>query len=228
VSGDPDVHPTYFEVVPRGKLKMNPQNPKLITDADVVKMMTYLQTFGFRDPVEARAEDGLVLAGHRRLMAADRLGLKLIPVNFHAGMSDAEATAYTIAHTRSEKDVEWNRALLSDQMAGLDEEFVAGLGFGEEEIARIFDLDRGAEEEAEDGDAEAGDGPTPLLIPGESWVIGPVTFNVFENLNKASLIAAEGLIQKISKMLKRKALLDGDEMQPFDAVMNERRAANAA
>ena len=220
-------HETYFELVPRAKLKMNPQNPKLITEEDVAKMVTSFETFGFRDPVEARAEDGLVLAGHRRLLAADRLGLKLIPCNFHRGMSDDEAAAYTIAHTRAEKDVEWNRSLLADQMAGLDEELVAGLGFGEAEIARLFDLDRGAEE-GEAGDGEAGDdgeAPRSLLVPGEVWVIGPVTFNVFKNLNNASLVAAEGLIQKIGKMLKRKALLDGDEMQPWDAVMNERRAA---
>ena len=51
-----------------------------------------------------------------------------------------------------------------------------------------------------------------------------MTFNVFKNQSKASLKAAEGLIQKISKMLKCKALLDGDEMQPFDMVMKERRA----
>jgi ParB-like chromosome segregation protein Spo0J len=216
-------HGTYFELTPRAKLRMNPQNPKLITEESVAKMVTYLETFGFRDPVEARAEDGLVLAGHRRLLAADQLGLKIIPCNFHRGMTDAEATAYTIAHSRSEKDVDFNRALLADQMAGLEEELVAGLGFGEAEIAKLFDLDRGAEAETEDGDAEAGDRDAALR-PGETWVIGPVTFNVFKNQSKASLKAAEGLIQKISKMLKCKALLDGDEMQPFDMVMKERRA----
>lgn len=221
-------HDTYFELTPRAKLKMNPENPKLITEDAVAKMVVYLETFGFRDPIEARAEDGLVLAGHRRLLAADQLGLKLIPTNYHRGMSDAEATAYTIAHTRSERDVEFNRSLLADQMAGLDEALLPGLGFDEKEIARLYDLDRGAADEDEAGDAEAGDNDETarsLLIPGEVWVIGPVTFNVFKNLNNASLLAAEGLIQKIGKMLKRKALLDGDEMQPFDAVMNERRAA---
>ena len=173
--------------------------------------------------MEARHEDGLVLAGHRRLLAADQLGLMMIPAIFHKGMSDDEAKAYTIAHTQAEKDgPDWNRALLSDQVAGLPEEFVAGLGFGEEALARLFDLDRAFQDEAGGGAGEVEDGPPALLVPGDQWEIGPVTFKVFKCLDNDALNAAEKCIRKIAKMVKAKAYLDGDEDKPLDAVLKER------
>ena len=51
-------------------------------------------------------------------------------------------------------------------------------------------------------------------MPGEQWIIGPVTFNVFKGLDNGSLNAAEKVIRKIANKLKCKALLDGDEMRP--------------
>ena len=41
-----------------------------------------------------------------------------------------------------------------------------------------------------------------LLVPGEQWIIGPVTFNVFKGLDNDGLNAAEKIIRKIAKMLK--------------------------
>lgn len=205
-------------------LKPNVNNPKLITEADVAAMVNLLQAHGFRDPIEARREDGLIVAGHRRYLAAQKLGLTKAPVLFHEGMSDDEAAAYTIAHTQAEKSgPEWNRALLSDQVAGLPEDLIPGLGFDEEGLARLFDLDRA--DQADDAVDAEGDDPAALLIPGEVWTIGPVTFNVFKGLDNASLNNAEKIIRKIAKLLKCKALLDGDESQPLEAVLRERAHA---
>lgn len=214
-----------FELAPRSKLRLNPQNPKLITEASVEKMCVYLQTHGFKDPVEARREDGLVVAGHRRLLASDRLGLDLIPTIWHEGMSDEEATAYTIAHSRSEKDVAFNRALLADQVSGMAEDLIPGLGFDETELVELFDLDRGAADPDGAGDDEGGG--RACLLPGEVWTIGPVSFRVFKGLSNTSLLAAEGYIRKISKLLKKPAHLEGDEGALFEAVMKERAHAHA-
>ena len=88
--------------------------------------------------------------------------------------------------------------------------------FDEAEFARLFDLDRAFQDEGTHGDGgrDGDDEPTALLVPGEQWIIGPVTFNVFNGLDNDGLNAAEKVIRKIAKMLKCKALLDGDEMRP--------------
>ena len=55
-------------------------------------------------------------------------------------------------------------------------------------MAKLFDLDRGMEDEAApDGSEE----PAALLVHGEVWIIGPVTFNVFKGLDNSSLNNAE-------------------------------------
>lgn len=216
---------THYELVDRARLQPNPQNPKEITEEAVEQMMLLLQTHGFRDPVEARVEDGLVLAGHRRLLAADRLGLTRIPTIWHVGMTDDQAVAYAIAHTQSEKHVKWNRALLADQLTGLPEELSPEhLGFTDKDVASLFDLDRGQEDAGGEPDPGSEGGEPAQLIPGETWVIGPVTFKVFDSLDNSGLLAAEKLIVKIARMLKTPALLDGDEMYPLAAVLKERGA----
>lgn len=224
---EPEVgqHTTYFAIVDRARLRGWDGNPKLITEEAVAKMVTYLQVHGFRDPVEARHEDGRVLAGHRRLLAADKLGLTQIPVNFHRGMTDDEATAYTIAHTRAEHDVEWNRGLLADALTSLPETLPPDLlGFTDKDVGLLFDLDRGEEQGGgEQAGGDQGD-QAPLLVPGEVWIIGPVTFKVFKDLDDDGLNAAYVCIRKIAKMVKAKALLDGDEAMEFGAVMKEREA----
>ncbi len=217
-------HTTTFELAERSRLKPWDQNPKLITEADVELMVKHLQAHGFRDPVEARYEDGRVLAGHRRLLAADKLGLTKIPVNFHKGISDDEATAYTIAHTRAELDVKWNRPILADLLTGLPEDLSPDvLGFNDKDVALLFDLDRGAGD-ADEGQIVGDQADPALLIGGEVWIIGPVTFNVFNDLDHNALRKAEKLIKKIASMLKTKAYLDGDETMPLETVLKAREA----
>jgi hypothetical protein len=46
-------------------------------------------------------------------------------------------------------------------------------------------------------------------LSAEVWIIGPVSFRVFNNLTNDSLLAAKGYIRKISKMLKKPAHLGG-------------------
>lgn len=215
-------HPSRFEIADRRRLKPNKDNPKMITEADVAKMVVHLTKHGFRDPVEAREEDGLVLAGHRRLLAADKLGLTKIPVIWHKGMSDEQAAAYTIAHTRAEHDVKWNRSLLADQLGGLPESLSPdALGFSDIEVAGLFDLDRADEEDPPEGQR---DEPPALVRKGEVWICGCAIYNVRDDLDNVGLALAEVHIKKLQKLLKAKAYLGGDEAYPFNEVMKERAA----
>lgn len=214
---------TTFQLMDIGSLKPNPNNPRLITESDVDKMCVYLRAHGFLDPIEARIEDHLILAGHRRYLAALKLGLARVPVLFHAGLSDQEAWAYSIAHNRSQEDVEWNRALLADQLSGMEENLVPGLGFSEKELALLFDLDRGADGDDEDEAADARDPEGSRLLPGDTWIIGPCTFVVWENLSQLQMDAAEQAIRRIAKLLKSRALLNGEEDRELDQVLEDRK-----
>ena len=63
-------------------LRPDPYNPRSISDAELEALTRSIQEFGFVDPVIARREDGTVIAGHQRLVAARRLGFDTVPVIF--------------------------------------------------------------------------------------------------------------------------------------------------
>jgi ParB-like chromosome segregation protein Spo0J len=67
------------EEIPIDRLRPDPANPRRIGDAELDALERSLRTFGFVQPVVARREDGVVIGGHQRLVAARRLGLTSVP-----------------------------------------------------------------------------------------------------------------------------------------------------
>jgi len=210
-----------FELMPLGDLRPHPKNPSEITEEAVRKLADAMQQHGFTSPIEIQVGTKLIVAGHRRFAAAKLLGLKLVPVLI-LNLTDEEALAYLIANNQHGKDHRWAKPQLADVVIELEQLGFAPdqLGFSEKDVERLFDLDKGEEEE---GEAAATDGPRSYLFPGEVWEIGPVQFRVFSGLDQEQLLAAEKLIVKISKLMKGKALLDGSEELEFKAVMKARR-----
>ncbi len=69
-----------IEQVPVDALRPDTANPRRISDAELETLTRSIREFGFIDPVIARREDGTVIGGHQRLVAARKLGLKTVPV----------------------------------------------------------------------------------------------------------------------------------------------------
>lgn len=91
--------------------------------------------FGFAAPIVARAEDRRVIAGHTRLLAAQRLGMTKVPVRL-LDVSDAEADALALADNKLAELADWDDAALSDVLAGLDD--LAGLGWTDDELNNLL------------------------------------------------------------------------------------------
>ena len=70
------------EEVPIDLLRPDPANPRRISDEELDALERSLRQFGFVQPVLARKEDGAVIGGHQRLVAARRLGLTTVPVTY--------------------------------------------------------------------------------------------------------------------------------------------------
>jgi ParB/RepB/Spo0J family partition protein len=68
------------EQVAIDSLRPDPANPRRIGEAELDSLTRSLRQFGFVQPVLARRQDGTVIGGHQRLVAARRLGLTTIPV----------------------------------------------------------------------------------------------------------------------------------------------------
>ena len=102
-------HPTSpatftLEEVPIETLRPDPANPRRISEAELEALTRSLRQFEFVQPVLARRDDGIVIGGHQRLVAARRLGftsvpviwLDLTPVRETAGAVFAWTTALTV------------------------------------------------------------------------------------------------------------------------------------
>ena len=74
-----------------------------------------IETFGFINPVLIDKE-GVLVAGHARLQAAQQMGLKVIPTICIDQLSEAEKRAYILADNKLAENAGWNEDLLRVQL----------------------------------------------------------------------------------------------------------------
>ena len=94
-------------------------------------------------------ENGMIIAGHGRIMAAQKLGIKEVPTMVAEGWTEAQKKAYVIADNKLALNADWDYELLEAELKGLDE-----LDFNIDLIG--FDVDELQELAIEDIEGEAG------------------------------------------------------------------------
>ena len=129
-----------LEVVdwPIDKLIPYARNPRK-NDEVIPQMMAAITEFGFRIPIVAKS-DGIVIDGHLRLKAAQRLGLKTVPVALADDLTDAQIKAFRLLANKSANWAEWDDELLSLEMLELnDMDYDLSLtGFSESELLDLM------------------------------------------------------------------------------------------
>jgi len=110
-------------------------NARTHSDEQIAKIAASIREFGFADPVEID-EANMLLAGHGRVMAARKLGLKEIPAVRHEGLSETQKKAYILANNKLALDAGWDLELLDLELEELkDLDFDLDLtGFDDEDI----------------------------------------------------------------------------------------------
>ena len=93
------------------------RNPRK-NDAQVDRMASAIKEFGFRIPIVARS-DGEVVDGHLRLKAAQKLGLKEVPVALADELTEAQIKAFRLLANRSANWAEWEPDLLKLELQEL-------------------------------------------------------------------------------------------------------------
>ena len=115
-------------------------NAKLHPDSHIEQIANSIEEFTFLDPV-AVDENGEILEGHGRLLAAKKRGDSTIPVIQVTGLSDAQKVAYRLAHNKLTMNTGFDPEMLKIDFEFLqDSEFDLGLtGFGELELSFLDD-----------------------------------------------------------------------------------------
>jgi len=144
------------------------RNPRK-NSAAVDKVAASIKEFGWQQPIVVDKEN-VIIAGHTRLLAAQKLGMDKVPVHV-ADLSDAQAKAYRLADNRISEDADWDIDLLGLEIRELDDlGFDLDLtGFDNTELANLLiDPDLGETDE----DAVPEPPEEPISKPGDLWILG--------------------------------------------------------
>jgi DNA modification methylase len=146
------------------------QNPR-VNDQAVEAVAKSLREFGFRQPIVVDA-DGVIICGHTRWKAAQKLGLKQVPVHVATDLTPAQVKAYRLADNQTATLAEWNYDLLPlelKDLQGLNFD-LSLLGFSDADLTEI--LAPPGNEGLTDPDDVPLPGDAAITKPGDLWVLG--------------------------------------------------------
>lgn len=188
-------------------LKPHPKNARTHSNRQLHQIAKSIETFGFTVPVLIDGQ-GIILAGHGRVAAARKMGLRSVPTILIDDLSEAQKRAYVIADNRIAQLSGWDADLLADELKnlaehaeGLDFDLEAtGFDWGEidvlisggdtEEKGRAKILGKAAARKSrpgpEDRILEPDNRRPPVSSPGTLWRLGEHRLFVGDSTAKVS------------------------------------------
>lgn len=147
------------------------RNARTHSEAQVAQIAASIREFGFLSPILV-AEDNTILAGHGRLAAALKLGLKKVPCVKENHLTETQKRAYIIADNKLSLNAGWDNELLAVELSELEgADFNLDLlGFDEAELSSIFDADKDVNED--DFDVEKELEEPCFSKTGDMWTLG--------------------------------------------------------
>ncbi len=151
-------------------IKPYPQNPRVNDDA-VDAVAASIREFGFKQPLVVDAE-GVIIVGHTRWKAAQKLGLEKVPVHVAKDLTPAQIKAYRIADNQTNTLAEWDPELLPLELHDLEAlNFdLSLLGFDEDDLNKWLGGD------VTEGLCDPDEVPEPpdeaTTQPGDRWILG--------------------------------------------------------
>jgi DNA modification methylase len=149
------------------------RNPRTHTEEQVAQIAASIAEFGFVNPVLVGA-DGVIIAGHARVMAARKLGMGEVPVIVLDHLSEAQRRALVIADNRLAQNAGWDEEMLRVELEALREDDfnLDLLGFEDAEIETLLAQPDEAFTGNTDDDAVPETPEAAVTVPGDVWVLG--------------------------------------------------------
>ena len=145
------------------------RNTRTHSDEQVNQIVSSIKEFGFTNPVLID-EQNMIIAGHGRVMAANKLKLKKIPTISLNYLTEAQKKAYIIADNRLALNAGWDEDMLKVELEELNDlEFdISLLGFEDKEIEEMLSAPVDGLTD-EDAVPELPEEPTTKL--GDLWLL---------------------------------------------------------
>lgn len=109
-----------MEIVMRKVSELAPyeKNAKQHDKKQIANVANSIRRFGWQQPIVVD-ENGVVVIGHCRLLAAKKLGMKEVPVTVASGLTQDEIRALRIADNKTNESP-WDLELLAEDIDGLN------------------------------------------------------------------------------------------------------------
>ncbi|MFH1022112.1 MAG: DNA methyltransferase [Planctomycetota bacterium] len=151
-------------------IKPYDKNPR-DNDGAVEAVARSIREYGFRQPIVVDPE-GVIIVGHTRWKAAQKLGLAEVPVHVATDLAPTQIKAYRIADNKVAELASWDMELLPielSELRGMDID-LERLGFSSEELEKM--LGATGTTGLTDPDAVPEPPDEAVTKPGDLWVLG--------------------------------------------------------
>jgi ParB-like chromosome segregation protein Spo0J len=131
--------PKAIEHIPVKKLTPYARNSRTHSDIQVAQIAASIKEFGFTNPVLID-EGNDIIAGHGRVLAAQKLGLDSVPCIRLSHLTNTQQRAYVITDNQLALNAGWNFDMLSVEIDELNDEKydISKIGFSNAELAEII------------------------------------------------------------------------------------------
>ena len=149
-----------IEMWPITRITPYARNARQIPQQAIDKVASSLREFSFRQPIVVDAQ-GVIICGHTRLLAAQKLGMREVPVHVAANLTPTQVRAYRLLDNRSHEESTWDSDLLAFELTGFD----TG------ELEELLNLSQSTAGPTDD-DAVPEMADVAVSQPGDVWLLG--------------------------------------------------------
>ena len=145
---------------------------RIVTE-QVAQIAASIAEFDWTNPILV-GPDGIIIAGHARLLAARKLGKTEVPVIVLDHLTESQRRAFVLADNRLALNAGWDEEMLRVEMAALDEDGfnLELVGFTDDEIEDLLREPEEVNAGNTDDDAVPETPETAITVPGDVWVLG--------------------------------------------------------
>jgi DNA modification methylase len=149
------------------------RNARTHTEEQVAQVAASIVEFGWTNPILVGA-NGVVIAGHARLLAARKLGMTEVPIMVLDHLTETQRRALILADNRLAMNAGWDEEMLHVELESLQEDGfdLDVVGFSDEEIEDLLHDPEQVVEGSTDEDAVPETPETAVTVPGDVWVLG--------------------------------------------------------
>jgi DNA modification methylase len=167
----------YDELVDIVKIIPNPKNPNKHPLKQIELLARVIKAQGWRAPITVSTRSGFVVRGHGRLMAAQKLGIQCVPVDYQDYENEAQEWADLIADNRIAELSETDDAFMAELLKEINSDGfgVELTGYDDKEIEKLLNQLTGIAEVQDDNfdlENELEKIIEPATKSGQIWQLG--------------------------------------------------------